>query len=90
VYYQGLLKFLDLQHHLLLILLDNELHLAPIDKNVQNVLDVGTGTGIWAIEFGKSPLDGKHPELTNFCLSATRYPSASVIGSDLSPIQPDL
>jgi SAM-dependent methyltransferase len=34
------------------------------------VLDLGTGTGIWAIEF------------------ADQYPSASVIGTDLSPIQP--
>ena len=62
---------LDLQHHLLLILLEGRLQLAPIDKNLQNVLDVGTGTGIWAIEF------------------ANRFPSASVIGSDLSPIQPE-
>lgn len=35
-----------------LVLLDQELHLAPIGKNPQTVLDVGTGTGIWAIEFG--------------------------------------
>jgi ubiquinone/menaquinone biosynthesis C-methylase UbiE len=62
---------LDLQHHLLLILLEGRLQLAPISKNLQDVLDVGTGTGIWAIEF------------------ANRYPSASVIGSDLSPIQPE-
>jgi cyclopropane fatty-acyl-phospholipid synthase-like methyltransferase len=34
------------------------------------VLDLGTGTGIWAIDF------------------ADEYPSASVIGTDLSPIQP--
>lgn len=43
---------LDLQHHMLLIMLDGRLHLAPINPNLQNVLDVGTGTGIWAIEFG--------------------------------------
>jgi len=34
------------------------------------VLDVGTGTGIWAIDF------------------ADAHPAASVIGTDLSPIQP--
>jgi len=62
---------LDLQHHLLLVLLENRLQLAPIGPNPQNVLDVGTGTGIWAIEF------------------ANRFPSARVIGSDLSPIQPE-
>jgi SAM-dependent methyltransferase len=36
------------------------------------VLDFGTGTGIWAIDF------------------ADEFPSATVIGTDLSPIQPDL
>lgn len=46
------------------------LHRAPIPKDVQNVLDVGTGTGIWAIDF------------------ADQYPSAMVIGTDLSPVQP--
>lgn len=25
-------------------------HFAPINSNLQNVLDMGTGTGIWAIE----------------------------------------
>jgi SAM-dependent methyltransferase len=43
----------DLQHHLFVMTMDNKLHLAPISENVQNVLDIGTGTGIWAIEFGR-------------------------------------
>jgi ubiquinone/menaquinone biosynthesis C-methylase UbiE len=41
---------------MLLIMLDGRLHLAPINPNLQYALDVGTGTGIWAIEFGKSSL----------------------------------
>ncbi|KAL5330657.1 hypothetical protein ACEPPN_000176 [Leptodophora sp. 'Broadleaf-Isolate-01'] len=49
--------------------MDNKLHLAPID-NLQYVLDIATGTGIWAIEF------------------AQLYPSSTVLGTDLSPIQP--
>jgi len=52
------------------LLLDNKLYLAPIGDNPQRVLDVGTGTGIWAIDF------------------ADQFPSAEVIGTDLSPIQP--
>jgi SAM-dependent methyltransferase len=44
---------LDLQHQLVLKLLEGRLHLAPIPANVQNVLDVATGTGIWAIEFAQ-------------------------------------
>jgi 2-polyprenyl-3-methyl-5-hydroxy-6-metoxy-1,4-benzoquinol methylase len=41
---------LDKQHHLFVKLADERLHLAPI-KTPHTVLDVGTGTGIWAIEF---------------------------------------
>ncbi|KAF2454064.1 S-adenosyl-L-methionine-dependent methyltransferase [Lineolata rhizophorae] len=41
---------LDLAHHMMRILLDDKLYLAPISK-VKRVLDVGTGTGIWAIDF---------------------------------------
>ncbi|KAF2261458.1 S-adenosyl-L-methionine-dependent methyltransferase [Lojkania enalia] len=61
---------LDLQHHAFRLTLDGALYRAPIPKDVQHVLDVGTGTGIWAIEF------------------ADEHPSAQVIGTDLSPIQP--
>lgn len=32
---------------------DSKLALAPLGKNVQRVLDIGTGTGIWAIDFGE-------------------------------------
>jgi hypothetical protein len=44
---------LDMQHQMALRLLEGKLHLAPIEKNLQNALDIGTGTGIWAIEFAK-------------------------------------
>lgn len=45
-------RCLDLQHHTFKIICDGRLHLAPISKP-QRVLDLATGTGIWAIEFGK-------------------------------------
>jgi SAM-dependent methyltransferase len=38
--------------------------------SLKNILDVGTGTGIWAVDM------------------ADQYPAASVVGVDLSPIQP--
>ncbi|KAM0271155.1 hypothetical protein ACHAQH_009174 [Verticillium albo-atrum] len=38
-------------HRFLTILLDNKLFLAPIENSAKRVLDVGTGTGIWAITF---------------------------------------
>lgn len=60
----------DLLHHVRNLVLNGALFRAPLGPNIQRVLDIGTGTGIWAIDFADS------------------YPSAEVIGTDLSPIQP--
>ncbi|KAJ4286346.1 hypothetical protein N0V88_008052 [Collariella sp. IMI 366227] len=43
---------LDLQHTILKTLLKGKLNLAPV-SNTAHVLDLGTGTGIWAIEFAE-------------------------------------
>lgn len=43
---------MDVQHALACALLDGKLALAPIASPL-NVLDIGTGTGIWAIEFAE-------------------------------------
>jgi methylase of polypeptide subunit release factors len=40
---------MDLAHEIVLQLLGGELHKAPL-SNPQRILDVGTGTGIWAID----------------------------------------
>jgi ubiquinone/menaquinone biosynthesis C-methylase UbiE len=55
---------MDLGHHIYSLLLGGELYRAPIGKNPQRVLDLGTGTGIWAMDFAelgpfKSPLKVK-------------------------------
>ncbi|KAM5507685.1 hypothetical protein McanMca71_000953 [Microsporum canis] len=42
---------LDIHHALISFLLNGRLHLAPISKDPQRVLDLCTGTGIWAIAF---------------------------------------
>ncbi|PSN65175.1 S-adenosyl-L-methionine-dependent methyltransferase [Corynespora cassiicola Philippines] len=55
-------------HHLWLLTLHDQLFLAPIE-NPEMILDVGTGTGLWAIDM------------------ADYFPSAEIIGTDLSPIQ---
>ena len=44
---------LNLQNHLWHLTLEGQLHLAPFPTPPQRVLDVGCGTGIWAMEFGK-------------------------------------
>ncbi|KAK0722047.1 S-adenosyl-L-methionine-dependent methyltransferase [Lasiosphaeria miniovina] len=41
----------DLTHHYLTVILDGKLFLAPISEDPKKVLDIGTGTGIWAIDF---------------------------------------
>lgn len=64
---------LNVQHSLITMLLDGKLGLAPpvsASASPKHVLDVATGTGIWALDFAK-----QHPE-------------SSVVGSDLSLIQP--
>ncbi|PGH35063.1 hypothetical protein GX50_02094 [[Emmonsia] crescens] len=68
---------LDMQNHHFLVTFGGKMHFAPGADHAQRVLDVGTGTGIWAIDYGKSP---------PFWPDA--HPSAEVIGVDLSPIQP--
>ncbi|KAM0267816.1 hypothetical protein ACHAQH_010080, partial [Verticillium albo-atrum] len=60
---------LDLTHHVFSLSLHGELCVTRLE-NPQRILDLGTGTGIWAIDAGD------------------QFPSAEVIGTDLSPIQP--
>ncbi|KAI3533649.1 hypothetical protein CSPX01_12574 [Colletotrichum filicis] len=70
---------MDMQHHICLITLGGRLGLAPPCQpgvKVDRVLDVGTGTGIWAIQFGDD-----HPEAEA---------SSKVLGVDLSATQPDI
>ncbi|KAI1630957.1 S-adenosyl-L-methionine-dependent methyltransferase [Biscogniauxia mediterranea] len=60
----------DMLHTMMLEATNGRLFFAPIPDNPDKILDLGTGTGIWAIEM------------------ADKYPSAEVLGIDLSPIQP--
>ncbi|KAL2214259.1 S-adenosyl-L-methionine-dependent methyltransferase [Sarocladium strictum] len=63
---------MDINHHALTLACGDKLYLAPLDESkVQKVIDIGTGTGIWAIDF------------------ADAHPGAEVIGTDISPMQPD-
>jgi ubiquinone/menaquinone biosynthesis C-methylase UbiE len=61
---------LDIHFQMISVALDGKLHLAPIGKHPQRILELATGTGIWAITMGD------------------QYPSAEIIGNELSPIQP--
>ncbi|KAJ3946373.1 uncharacterized protein N0V96_004734 [Colletotrichum fioriniae] len=59
----------EMKHQLVKRLLDENDYLAPIGDHPQKILDIGTGTGLWAVDI------------------ADKFPSAHVIGVDISPIQ---
>jgi hypothetical protein len=50
-----LIRATDLQHHLFHTTLAGRLHLVRLPLT-RRVLDIGTGTGIWSMDFGKSIL----------------------------------
>lgn len=43
---------LDMFHHIIQMASDGKLFLAPVDMNGKRILDIGCGTGIWAIQMG--------------------------------------
>ncbi|KAI8153864.1 Secondary metabolism regulator LAE1 [Colletotrichum sp. SAR 10_70] len=62
---------LDIANHMWTVVWDGQLCLCPKKNGAKRVLDLGTGTGIWALDY------------------ADEHPTATVIGVDLSPIQPE-
>ena len=42
-----------MQHAMMTCLMNNRLFWSPINPNPLKVLDLGTGTGIWAIDFAE-------------------------------------
>ncbi|KAK3946697.1 S-adenosyl-L-methionine-dependent methyltransferase [Pseudoneurospora amorphoporcata] len=63
-------EMLDIYHHTMTLVFDGQLYTAPISDDPKHVVDIGTGTGLWAIDF------------------ADKFPDCTVIGTDISPIQP--
>ncbi|KPA35596.1 demethylmenaquinone methyltransferase [Fusarium langsethiae] len=52
-------ELLDINHHCLTLGIGGKLHLAPIDTSkITKALDIGTGTGIWALDFAD-----EHPNI---------------------------
>ncbi|KAL2213557.1 S-adenosyl-L-methionine-dependent methyltransferase [Sarocladium strictum] len=48
---------MDLAHHALTLAIGGKLHLAPLGDKLKKVVDIGTGPGLWAIDFAD-----EHPE----------------------------
>ncbi|MCJ1224054.1 hypothetical protein MMC12_000697 [Toensbergia leucococca] len=68
---------LDIMHKMIEVSLGGKLHRAPIGKGSQRILDIGTGTGSWAIEIVKV-----------IRVNSSIEASIQILGNDLSPIQP--
>lgn len=79
-----------MQHEIFRQLFDGWLSLAPLTSTPKYVLDIGTGTGIWATEFGESQALGtvRYHHMLMLSNQAEQNPSSYVIGTDLSAIQP--
>jgi methylase of polypeptide subunit release factors len=75
--------------HAMVKLLCGQLYFAPIGEHPHEVLDVGTGTGIWAIESMCLAAAPRDDGLTNRCIVGDQFPTSNILGVDLSPIQPE-
>ncbi|KAF5009420.1 hypothetical protein FDECE_4352 [Fusarium decemcellulare] len=42
---------LDINHHVMTLMYGGKLFKAPLKEDIQTAVDIGTGTGIWAIDF---------------------------------------
>lgn len=73
-----------MKHAMVKLLCSQKLHFAPIGEYPQEVLDIGTGTGIWAIEsaFPASPGVGSKTvadtDATSQWVTSFRAPTSSV------------
>lgn len=78
-----------MQHHLLKLTWKDRLTTADVAKQdgVHRVLDVGTGTGIWAIEYGKAIfIDRGELNVLTLCI-ADEHPESIV--SECSTVGPN-
>lgn len=82
-----------------MLTLDNKLGLAPPNEpgsGAIDVLDIGTGTGIWAVDYAHEHPDAQvscaiQAQLkVPMCFEVELTLTFQVIGVDLSPIQPSL
>ena len=64
-------------HHIYLLLQSGHLHTAPISEP-QKVLDLGTGTGIWALDFAEFVFRALYTlKLLTVC---SEFPGSEVLG----------
>lgn len=93
---------LDLQYEVMKVLFGRRDYFAPL-KNPRKILDIGTGTGKWAMEMGSSttilagrmltgrskPVSRRRSMPLSQALHGHSIDDTQVTGTDLSPIQPE-
>ncbi|KAJ0361704.1 hypothetical protein COL26b_013627 [Colletotrichum chrysophilum] len=83
---------LDLQHNLFIRTFDGRLATAPPndpDAKVKNVLDVGTGSGIWAMDFGDQHPEAETARLTTLASHLSDGGYLELIEIDCIPLSDD-
>ncbi|KAK3946574.1 hypothetical protein QBC32DRAFT_249067, partial [Pseudoneurospora amorphoporcata] len=45
------MEVMDIFHHAMTLILNDRLYTAPLSKDIKNAIDIGTGTGLWAVDF---------------------------------------
>jgi SAM-dependent methyltransferase len=69
-------------HHLMLLVLDDRLYLAPI-SSPKHVIDLGTGTGRWAIDFADHHEDAEVLGIDLSVVEGTSHPNLRFIVDDI-------
>ena len=64
---------MDLQYHAFRLGMNDKLYQAPVPENATAILDLGTGTGIWAIDCAD-----KHPDAE---IIGTSEPNPTTVGA---------
>ncbi|CAD6573919.1 MAG: hypothetical protein ASARMPRED_006361 [Alectoria sarmentosa] len=70
---------LDIMHKLTEVSLGGKLNLAPVPSNPERVLDIGTGTGIWAMEMGYRPMYASRSTTLRQSGPITRNSTTSIV-----------
>ncbi|KAJ6779594.1 hypothetical protein PWT90_08510 [Aphanocladium album] len=79
----------DMKHVMLMELTDGKLYFAPTGKHPQKIVDIGTGTGNVFTQWPPRSLRYTKNEAGIWAIEVgDAYPSASILGIDLTPIQP--
>lgn len=81
---------MDIYHKFFSVARREVLHSAPYTPNydTHRILDIGTGTGIWAIDMAEF-VPPHTPLLRTFTDASSKYQEAEVTGFDISLIQPE-